>query len=105
VAAGHRPLKTRRLWLTSLAGGAGLTLLAALATAYLAIIERGPGWLRSFCVAIGIAATPFWLAAGVLGARAGGPRPWTIAAALVFNVVLWGALFYALMSFVRSWKS
>ena len=95
----------RRLWLVSLIGGAGLTLLAGLATAYLAIVERGPGGLRSFCVALGVAATPFWLAAGMLGARAGGPRPWTIAAALVFNVVLWGALFYALLSLIRSWKS
>jgi hypothetical protein len=93
------------LWLPSLIGGAGLTLLAGLATAYLTIVERGPAWLRSFCVALGVAATPFWLAAGMLGARAGGPRPWTIAAALVFDVVLWGALFYAFLSFIRSWKS
>ena len=91
--------------LTSLLGGAGLTLLAVLATAYLAVVERGPEWPRSFCVALGIAATPFWLAAGVLGARAGGPRPGTIAAALLFNVVLWGALFYALLALMRSWKS
>jgi hypothetical protein len=95
----------RRRSLASLIGGAVLTLLAGLATAYLAIVERGPGWLRSLCVTLGVAATPFWLAAGALGARAGGPRPWTIAAGLVFNVVLWGALFYALVSLIRSWKS
>jgi hypothetical protein len=98
-------VSARRLWVTSLASGAGLTLLAGLATADLAIVEHGPGWLRSVCAAMGVAATPFWLAAGALGAKAGGPRPWTIATALVLNVVLWGALFYALLAFIRSWKS
>lgn len=95
----------RRLLSWSLAGGVCATAVAGLATAYLAVVERGPGWLRSLCIAIGVTATPFWLAAGAFGARAGGPRPWTIAAALVFNVVLWGALFYALLSLIRSWKS
>ncbi len=86
----------------SVAWGIGMTVLAALASAYLAIIERGPGWLRTLCVAVGLLGNPFWLVAGLVGAWAGGPRTWTIAVALVANVIVWGALFYAFLSLARS---
>ena len=91
----------RRLLSWSLAGGVFITALAGVATAYLAIVERGPAWLRSLAAALGVAATPFWLFAGLLGSRAGGPRAWTIAAAIVGNVFVWGALVYALLAAVR----
>jgi len=94
-------MKTRRLLLWSLAGGVAITALSGMATAYLAIAERGPGWLRSLCIALGVAATPFWLFAGLLGSRIRGPQAWTIAAALVGNVFLWGALVYALLAAAR----
>jgi hypothetical protein len=79
-----------------------MTVLAALAFAYLAIIERGPTWLRTLCVAVGLVGNPFWMVAGLVGGWAGGPRIWTIAVALAANVILWGALFYVFAAIARS---
>jgi len=105
--AGNAPARQKRrsLWWGSVAAGLGITLLGAAGTAYLAVAERSAGWLRSVSVALGLTASPFWLAAGILGVWAGGPKKWTMVAAFVVNVALWAAVCYPIGALVRTLRS
>ena len=78
-----------RRWLRSAAGGLAVTLLAALGAAYLSVVDRGPDWIRTIAIVLGLCASPFWWACGVLGSRFGGPTPWLIAFGFLVNVALW----------------
>lgn len=100
--AGTTRRRRRSLWWGSVGAALGITLLGAAGTAYLSVAGKSAGWLRSVSVFLGLTASPFWLAAGILGVWAGGPKKWTIVAAVVVNVALWAAVFYPIGSLVRT---
>lgn len=77
----------RRL-LRSVLGGLAVTVLAALGAAYLSVVDRGPDWIRATAIVLGLCASPFWWACGVLAPRFGGPTPWLIAFAFLVNVAV-----------------
>lgn len=95
VPAESEKKSRRHRRIRSAAGGVGMTLFAAAGFYATAFVERPPGWLRTLFILLGLVGVPFWWAAGLFGSWAGGPRAWTIAAALLANAAVWAALFHA----------
>jgi hypothetical protein len=94
-------MRWRRTLVVSAAGGLGMTLLAAGASAYLALSTRDVAWLRTLCIFLGLLGSPFWWFVGLLGARTGGTSVWTIGLSLFGNVLFWAAPFLAFFALMR----
>jgi hypothetical protein len=78
-----------------------VTLLGVLGAGYLAVVERGPQWIRMAAIVLGLCLEPFWWTCGVLGGLLGGSNAWLLAGAAIVNVVVWSLVAGAAAAIVR----